>query len=230
MTRRSDRNGFTLMELMIAVAIVGILGGIAIPAYLGYLDKARIARTIAEIRHIEKSIKLFYATTERYPTSLAEVAADKMLDSWGTPYQYLSLNGDVLADGGAPDEVPSTWSWFAPSSAYATPSNHGQGNGGNGGNGGNSGGGGNRGRGNQNGSQNSGNAAGNASPSDSGSGGPQSSVSPRKDRFGVVLNTDFDLYSRGKDRKSTDSISTPDSHDDILRANDGAFVGLASNF
>jgi general secretion pathway protein G len=216
------------MELMIAVAIVGILGGIAIPAYLGYLDKARIARTIAEIRHIEKSIKLAYATTERYPTTLAEVAADTILDPWGTPYQYLSVNGGVVADGGAPDEASGTWSWFAPSSAYATPSNQGQGNGGNGGN---SGGGGNRGRGNQNGGrQNSGNAAGNPDQSGSGSGAPQSSVSPRKDRFGVVLNTDFDLYSMGKDRQSTDSLSTPNSHDDILRANDGAYVGLASNF
>ena len=227
MKRRYDSDGFTLMELMIAVAIVGILGGIAIPAYLGYLDKARIARTIAEIRHIEKSIKLAYATTERYPTTLAEVAADQILDPWGTPYQYLSVNGGVVAEGGAQDEGASAWSWFAPSSAYATPSNHGQGNGGNGGH---SGGGGNRGRGNQNGGQNSGSAAGNADPVDSGSGGPQSSVSPRKDRFGVVLNTDFDLYSMGQDWLSSDSLSTPNSHDDILRANDGAFVGLASNF
>ena len=228
MTRPNDSDGFTLMELMIAVAIVGILGGIAIPAYLGYLDKARIARTIAEIRHIEKSIKLAYATTERYPATLAEVAADKILDPWGTPYQYLSVTGSVVADGGGQDEFPNAWSWFAPSSAYATSSsNQGQGNGGNGGN---SGGGGNRGRGNQNGGQNSGSAAGNADPGGSGSGAPQSSVSPRKDRFGVVLNTDFDLYSMGKDRLSSDSLSTPNSHDDILRANDGAFVGLASNF
>ena len=103
------------MELMIAVAIVGILGGIAIPAYLGYLDKARIARTIAEIRHIEKSIKLTYATTERYPATLAEVAADKILDPWGIPYQYLSVTGGAVADGGAQDEATSAWSWFAPS-------------------------------------------------------------------------------------------------------------------
>jgi general secretion pathway protein G len=215
------------MELMIAVAIVGILGGIAIPAYLGYLDKARIARTIAEIRHIEKSIKLAYATTERYPTTLAEVAADQILDPWGTPYQYLSMNGGVVAKGGVEDEGASAWSWFTPSSAYATPSNHGQGNGGNGGN---NGGGGNRGRGNQNGGQSSGSAAGSADSSGSGSGASQSSLSPRKDRFGVVLNTDFDLYSMGKDRLSSDSLSTPNSHDDILRANDGAFVGLASHF
>jgi general secretion pathway protein G len=228
MIRRNHSDGFTMVELMIVVAIVAILGGIAIPAYLGYLDKARIARTIAEIRHIEKSIKLAYATTEVYPTTLAEVAADRILDPWGTPYQYLSVNGGAVAEGGAQDEGASAWLWFAPSSAYATPSNQGQENGGDRGN---SGGGGNRGRGNQNGGgNNSGNAAGNSDPGASGSVALQSSISPRKDRFGVVLNTDFDLYSMGKDRISSDSLSAPNSHDDILRANDGAFVGLASNF
>ena len=227
MPRPTCTHGFTLMELMIAVAIIGILGGIAIPAYLGYLDKARIARTIAEIRHIEKSIKLAYATTERYPTSLAEVSADKILDPWGTPYQYFNPNAGVAAEGAAREETLTAWTWFSPGSAYGNPTNQGQGNG-NGGE--NRGSGGNRGGNSQSGRGNSRNAAGNADVSDSGSGGAQTSGGARKDRFGVPLNTDFDLYSMGKDRSSTDSLSTPNSHDDILRANDGAFVGLASDF
>lgn len=227
MTRPTCNHGFTLMELMIAVAIIGILGGIAIPAYLGYLDKARIARTIAEIRHIEKSIKLAFATTEHYPTSLAEVSADKILDPWGTPYQYFNPNAGVAAEGAAREEAITAWPWFSPASAYATPTNQGQGSG-NGGE--NRGSGSNRGNNQSGGRRNSGNAAGNADTSGSGSGGPQSGVGSRKDRFGVPLNTDFDLYSMGKDRSSTDSLSTPNSHDDILRANDGAFVGLASDF
>ena len=74
MMGRDYSRGFTLIELMVAVAIVGILGGIAIPSYLGYLDKARIARSIAEIRQIEKSIKLAYATAESYPLTLADTA------------------------------------------------------------------------------------------------------------------------------------------------------------
>jgi len=216
------------MELMIVVAIIGILGGIAIPAYLGYLDKARIARTIAEIRHIEKSIKLAYATAERYPTSLAEVSADKILDPWGTPYQYFNLNAGVAARGAAWQETLTTWTWFSPASAYANSANQGQGNGGAGDNRGS---GSSRGGSSQSaGRGNSRNAPGNADVSNSGSGGAQTSGGARKDRFGVSLNTDFDLYSMGKDRSSTDSVSTPNSYDDILRANDGAFVGLASDF
>jgi general secretion pathway protein G len=52
----------------------------------------------------------------------------------------------------------------------------------------------------------------------------------RKDRFLVPLNTDFDLYSVGKDGKSISPLTAKASRDDIVRANDGAFVGLASEY
>ena len=53
---------------------------------------------------------------------------------------------------------------------------------------------------------------------------------PRKDRFLKPLNSDFDLYSKGKDGKSKENLSAPDSQDDVLRANDGRFIGLASEY
>ncbi len=53
---------------------------------------------------------------------------------------------------------------------------------------------------------------------------------PRKDRFLVPINSDYDLYSKGKDGESKAPLSPKVSHDDIIRANDGAFVGLASEF
>jgi general secretion pathway protein G len=244
MMRQNDNDGFTLIELALVVAIVGILGGLAIPGYLGYLDKARIARSIAEIRHIEKSIKLFYANTEHYPTTLVEIGMDNVLDPWGIPYQYLNLMNlsaavPVPSGTGIPGGRSNSWSWFAPSTAYAAPSEQGQEHGGGGsnhGNGGNhgggNGGGGNGGGNNQSSaSQGSGNGGSNGNPNGNGSGGSQSgSGGGRKDRFGVSLNSDFDLYSMGKDRSSAASLSTPPSHDDILRANDGDFVGVASDF
>lgn len=52
----------------------------------------------------------------------------------------------------------------------------------------------------------------------------------RKDRKLNPLNSDFDLYSVGKDGVSKNQISNKDSLDDVLRANDGAFVDLAANF
>ena len=52
----------------------------------------------------------------------------------------------------------------------------------------------------------------------------------RKDRFLVPLNTSFDLYSLGPDGASKGPLNAQASQDDIVRAADGAFVGLAVDF
>ena len=52
----------------------------------------------------------------------------------------------------------------------------------------------------------------------------------RKDKFMVPLNTDFDLYSVGPDGASSGPLSASSSQDDILRALNGAWVGLGSDF
>lgn len=52
----------------------------------------------------------------------------------------------------------------------------------------------------------------------------------RKDRFLVPVNSTFDLYSMGPDGNSAPPFTASSSQDDIVRANDGGFVGLARNF
>jgi general secretion pathway protein G len=52
----------------------------------------------------------------------------------------------------------------------------------------------------------------------------------RKDRFLVPLNSDYDLYSMGADGQSVAPITSSKSQDDIIRASNGAYVGLASQF
>lgn len=52
----------------------------------------------------------------------------------------------------------------------------------------------------------------------------------RKDRKLNPLNSDFDLYSLGRDGVSKTQLTNKDSLDDIVRANDGAFVGLAADY
>ncbi len=52
----------------------------------------------------------------------------------------------------------------------------------------------------------------------------------RKDRFLVPINTLYDLYSAGADGRSNRPLTSPVSLDDIIRANDGAYVGLARAF
>ncbi|WP_206171743.1 prepilin-type cleavage/methylation domain-containing protein [Thiorhodococcus mannitoliphagus] len=52
----------------------------------------------------------------------------------------------------------------------------------------------------------------------------------RKDHNLVPLNTDYDLYSMGKDGRSVSPLTAKASRDDIVRANNGGFVGLASDY
>lgn len=58
----------------------------------------------------------------------------------------------------------------------------------------------------------------------------QSKGVARKDRFLVPLNSDFDLYSKGKDGRSQSALTAAASRDDILRANDGAFIGRGEDY
>ena len=52
----------------------------------------------------------------------------------------------------------------------------------------------------------------------------------RKDKNLNPLNSDFDLYSSGEDRDSKEPLSAKASRDDIIRANNGAFIGLAEDY
>ena len=53
---------------------------------------------------------------------------------------------------------------------------------------------------------------------------------PKQDRFLRPINRDFDLYSMGPDGRSSDNLTHQDSLDDIIRANDGNYVGIAEEY
>lgn len=52
----------------------------------------------------------------------------------------------------------------------------------------------------------------------------------RKDRNLVPINSDYDLYSTGQDGATMPPLTMKVSHDDVIRANDGGFIGLASDY
>jgi len=52
----------------------------------------------------------------------------------------------------------------------------------------------------------------------------------RKDHFMVPVNSDFDLYSMGQDGKTATPFTSKNSQDDIVRANDGQYLGLVSEY
>jgi len=61
-------------------------------------------------------------------------------------------------------------------------------------------------------------------------GDPHNRGHARKDHALVPINTDFDLYSMGPDGRSSPPLTAKYSRDDIVRANNGAFVGVASDY
>ncbi len=149
LSRKKHYWGFSLVELLIIMAIISTIASIALAIYKTALDESRRTRTIGDIKTIEADLLLHYTQTRTYPDSLAEVGHGPRRDPWGSPYRYLSF-ASVKGKGAM-----------------------------------------------------------------------------RKDRFLVPLNSDYDLYSMGPDGKSQIPLTAKVSRDDIIRANDGSFVGPA---
>ena len=63
---RSGR-GFTLVELAIALVVVGILAGIAIPAYFGLISNTRAAQAVADLQAVRAAVYLNYGDTGKWP-------------------------------------------------------------------------------------------------------------------------------------------------------------------
>jgi prepilin-type N-terminal cleavage/methylation domain-containing protein len=60
--------GFTLIELMIVVAIIGILAAVAIPAFMDYMKRSKKTEASLQLNKIGKNAKRYYSETSSYPT------------------------------------------------------------------------------------------------------------------------------------------------------------------
>tara|TARA_R110001592_G_scaffold123325_1_gene331132 strand:+ start:8022 stop:8486 length:465 start_codon:yes stop_codon:yes gene_type:complete len=72
---KTNQQGFTLIELMIVVAIIGILAAVAIPAYQDYTQRAQMAEALTMTAGAKTAISEFAQTNGKYPTTTAEIAA-----------------------------------------------------------------------------------------------------------------------------------------------------------
>jgi general secretion pathway protein G len=106
---RSSIEGFTLVELLVVLAIVGLIAALATPQVLRYLETAKINTTKTQIKNFEGALELYYLDAGRYPSTeegLSALAKDpsngtpwngpyiknegEFLDAWNGPYQYRS--------------------------------------------------------------------------------------------------------------------------------------------
>ena len=148
------QHGFTLLELMIVLVLVGLLASIAYPIYSGFVDRARRAKVIGDMGQIQIALAKFLTDTNgALPLSLAAVGLDTLTDPWGNPYQYLKIENEAGGVGSA-----------------------------------------------------------------------------RKNLGMVPVNTDYDLFSMGKDGGFDLPLSSVASLDDIVRAGNGGYLGLAEDF
>lgn len=78
--------GFTLIELVIVIAILGLLAGIAIPRFLDSTASARGSRLVGDLRTIDSAISIYHAKTGNYPTTLTNLTEDS---TDGTAFRLL---------------------------------------------------------------------------------------------------------------------------------------------
>jgi general secretion pathway protein G len=115
---RTAQRGFTLIEIMVVVVIMGILAALVVPKLMGRTDDARITAARQDISTLMQALKLYRLDNQRYPTTEQGLQAlvakptsgptangwksggyvDKLpKDPWGGQYQYLSpgVKGEI---------------------------------------------------------------------------------------------------------------------------------------
>ena len=114
--RRRIQQGFTLIELMVVLLIIGVLAALIVPNVLDRADDARVTAAKTDVHNLMQALKLYKLDNQRYPSAEQGLQAlitkpttnpvppnwkpylDKLPnDPWGRPYQYLNpgIKGEI---------------------------------------------------------------------------------------------------------------------------------------
>ncbi len=103
-----NQSGYSLLELVIVIVIIGVLMAMAIPAYFTLAQKARVAAARADVSTISQAVELYANLNEgRYPNNLRELLNNGVearlvvlpLDPWGNQYRYDRVTHVVRSNG-----------------------------------------------------------------------------------------------------------------------------------
>jgi general secretion pathway protein G len=107
-TRRLERGGFSLIEVMVVIVIIGLMAGLVAPRLFKRADEAKVKTTLAQIGHFKNTLGLYRLDVGRFPTTEQGLESlrkkpsgvenwngpylDEELptDAWGRPFQYKS--------------------------------------------------------------------------------------------------------------------------------------------
>ena len=99
--------GFTLVELIVVIAVLGILAGIAIPRLTGVRDKADKASVKSDLRNVQSAMEMYFAEEGKYPTAsdfstlISENNLGQYISNMGNLTDYTTTESTVnVTEGG----------------------------------------------------------------------------------------------------------------------------------
>ena len=100
-----EEKGFTLVELLVVIVILGVLAGIGIPTYRGFIDRSHKAATIAELQAVSMAIKFYFMeygeepfVEESFLRELGTYLDDANFNADGPEIEYLDYSLTVVSE------------------------------------------------------------------------------------------------------------------------------------